>query len=289
LSITGLLIGFNILRPSDTAALTVGRSTGLFNHPLTFAEVMLGTGALLLFRALFLWKDGRNSTFFWFAAMIAMIGVIASGSRTAIAGLPVVAVSTVIFFWHALARVRWYLLLAPLAAIALPLVFNEHAFIRATEHVGRDFRNAYQGSRIFIWENSLQIIKEHPILGVGPNGFAPEYDKQVPDWVEPGYRFGHAHNDLINMTATRGIPGGLLYVLMWGILLWRGGGALLRNRTLQSEESALRFGAMAGLFALLLCGLTESTFVDEEVRGVIMLLWGLLLMPNGLIAQTPKD
>lgn len=78
--------------------------------------------------------------------------------------------------------------------------------------------------RFALWESTMAMIEEHPILGVGWGAYFLAY----PDYnffiQEEGVLIFHAHNMYLNMLAEVGIPGGMAFLLAFfaqGILCWR--------------------------------------------------------------------
>lgn len=78
--------------------------------------------------------------------------------------------------------------------------------------------------RFALWESTLAMIEEHPLLGVGWGAYFLAY----PDYnffiQEEGVLIFHAHNMYLNMLAEVGIPGGMAFLLAFfaqGILCWR--------------------------------------------------------------------
>lgn len=78
--------------------------------------------------------------------------------------------------------------------------------------------------RFALWESTIAMIEEHPLLGVGWGAYFLAY----PDYnffiQEEGVLIFHAHNMYLNMLAEVGIPGGMAFLLAFfaqGILCWR--------------------------------------------------------------------
>ncbi len=80
------------------------------------------------------------------------------------------------------------------------------------------------GLRFALWESTVAMIEEHPLLGVGWGTYFlayPDYNFFIQD--EQVLIF-HAHNMYLNMLAEVGIPGGLCFLgtfFAQGILSWK--------------------------------------------------------------------
>lgn len=73
--------------------------------------------------------------------------------------------------------------------------------------------------RIGFWKNAVDYISHHPIIGAGLGNWklvSIPYVKEITDELIVPY---HAHNDFLEMTAELGVPGGLLFISLFGCLL----------------------------------------------------------------------
>ena len=68
--------------------------------------------------------------------------------------------------------------------------------------------------RLAVWERSVAVIAEHPLLGVGLNGLSAYLQPERGGGVPP-----HAHNFILGWLAEAGLIGGLPLI---GLLLWAG-------------------------------------------------------------------
>lgn len=74
-------------------------------------------------------------------------------------------------------------------------------------------------TRLFLWEQSIKIFKERPILGWGPENFSPafekHYDYRLTVW------FDRAHNIFFDYLTTTGILGFLSYLSIFVVFYWQ--------------------------------------------------------------------
>ncbi len=134
--------------------------------------------------------------------------------------------------------------------------------------------------RLLIWRTALEMIKAHPVIGVGTGAFGPQYQAYralvFDRLVDPAATYpasehsydeaGHAHNDWLQLAAENGLVGLALFTLfMWAV--YTAGVRLLRNRA-ASQEVPLPFtlyplpphllcGLLAGMSALLVHALVD--------------------------------
>lgn len=78
--------------------------------------------------------------------------------------------------------------------------------------------------RLALWESTIAMIEEHPLLGIGWGSYwlaYPEYNFFIED---ADVVIFHAHDMYLHIPAEVGIPGGILYFLFFfgqGVMSWR--------------------------------------------------------------------
>ena len=119
-------------------------------------------------------------------------------------------------------------------------------------------------------EIGARMVKDHPLVGVGPNMVPRLYEQYRPDYainkVNP-----HLHNVPLQIAAERGLPA--LAIWLWLIVsltisLFR----LFRR----SSDKVLPATALAAIAAMLAAGLFEYNFGDSEF---LMLFLVLVTLP----------
>jgi len=107
-------------------------------------------------------------------------------------------------------------------------------------------------ARMMVWQGTVEMIKDHPVLGTGPGTFATVYTQYHP----PGFyrRYFAAHNDYLQLTAETGLP--LIPVMIWMIIaLYKNGFKKLNNPS--RLVRGITLGAMAGITAILVHSITD--------------------------------
>lgn len=113
--------------------------------------------------------------------------------------------------------------------------------------------------RLLIWKITLNIIKDHPLWGIGFDRFAVEYGHYQAAYFASGegtpreeYLAGnvhHAHNEVLQLIAELGLIGGILLIGI-GVLTLR----------LPAQEVACSTAAQASLAALFVAALFSFSF-----------------------------
>ena len=137
--------------------------------------------------------------------------------------------------------------------------------------------------RAELWRTAWRMAWEHPVLGVGPDGFAPSFDafsgERFVEVYGPGLVATDPHNVFLAHLATRGFPGlvAFLYLLLAAAVRLRAGLGRERRPAAGSlhrrvdEERVLR-AAVAGA---LLAHVVAASFNRREIT-VDFCFWLLL-------------
>ena len=133
-----------------------------------------------------------------------------------------------------------------------------------------DLRDPSSRDRVAMVQTGVEMIKDHPLTGVGPNMVERLYtqyrDPQGVQKVNP-----HLHNVPIQIAAERGLPALAVWVAFIGLLamgvfrIFRGG-----------HDRVLAAGALAAIAAMLAAGMFEYNFGDSEF---LMLFLVIVTLP----------
>lgn len=140
------------------------------------------------------------------------------------------------------------------------------------------------GLRTAIWHTALNIIRAHPLLGIGLGTGAPYQLREVP-YNDPSLRhtYPNPQNSFLEFAAFAGIPVLIVFLLILG----RGVARAVRNY--QHADATLR-PVMLGLFLVLvgfsINGLSDITFVAPPLVPLGYLVLGALASPRLTAALT---
>lgn len=259
----GVLIGAAIIavsayvtgeyQRSETSAGETGRTAGLALNSNAFAMTLVYAAAILLF-FFRTWK----SWFFKGGIIVVMLImtrlVIASGSRKGF-----ITFFMLLFAWFFLSY-RKELFRRPLAFIAALIVIVGIAaylyFAASGTLLERRLEKAREGgggsvsARKAMVKQGLGMIRDHPFVGVGLDHFRLHSSFQT-----------YSHNNYIEVATGSGIPGGILYYLIFVVLLLR-----LRRLSkfpLDQHSRELLNMALAFLFVRLVVDLVLVSFTSK--------------------------
>lgn len=123
--------------------------------------------------------------------------------------------------------------------------------------------------RVFIWSRAREVIRAHPVLGVGfgayPRAARPFYDRADPAF--PMHTW--AHDTWLSLLAETGPAGVLLFAWLWLVVFRAGRRAAKRSPAAQ--------GLLAGLLGLHVAALFHDVLYAPEVVHALYLGAGLLV------------
>jgi O-antigen ligase len=121
-----------------------------------------------------------------------------------------------------------------------------------------DLQSGTSFFRLHLWRSAIDMIRDHPLLGVGLDNFLYAYRGRYirpPAWQEPN--LSHPHNIILDYWSRLGILG--LAAGVWlQVAFWRL--ALPLRRLPKPDERALAFGLMASMVDFLAHGLVDNSF-----------------------------
>jgi O-antigen ligase len=133
-------------------------------------------------------------------------------------------------------------------------------------------------TRFVLWDVSWELIKRHPLLGIGMGDFSIEAEKLVDG--RHTETVTDAHNIFLQVLTTRGLVGFIPFVFFWLVLLrslWRARSHPPDRRGSAGAGLGTYFvnGVFAAAVALLIGALSENNIDDSEVFIAFMFLLGM--------------
>lgn len=129
--------------------------------------------------------------------------------------------------------------------------------------------------RLRLWQAALDMIRDHPVLGVGLDNFLYQYPRYMQEeaWAEPN--LSHPHNILLDFWTRTGILG--VASLVWlQVAFWRAALGLYRHLP-EGIDRALVLGLMASMVDFLVHGLIDNSFFLIDLAFVFWLTYGLVM------------
>lgn len=128
--------------------------------------------------------------------------------------------------------------------------------------------------RLRLWQASLDMIRDHPIFGVGLDNFLYQYRER---YILPGAlddpNLSHPHNFILDFWARLGVLG--VAVLVWlELAFFRAAWRIYRRSS--GDDRALTLGLMAAMVYVLAHGLLDHSFFLVDLAYGCMLIVGIV-------------
>lgn len=266
-----------------------------FLNPIHFGDLALAFGVLSA-AALNWWRKDKP----WVVAL-KIAGLFAglatsllTGSRGGWIALPFV-LAIVLWQRGRGKSLRWKVL-APLAIVALfAIVYGASSTVRERIDIVSANLTQYQhghedtsvGVRLQLYKVAVELVQEHPVLGLGGHGFRDAMDSMArqgrltPAAAQLGK--GEVHNQLLAYMTDYGIVGGLALLAIYFVP------GFFFARRLKSPSPAARGAAMLGLlFAVMffVFGLTVETF---DLKGTVSIYALIVAALAGIADRANSD
>ena len=234
------------------------RITGPTAHVMTLSGLLLPVALIFLV----LWFHEPGNFTLLGGTILVTVALLMTFTRSAWLGW-IVAVSVLLV----LKRPRAIAFALPLLLIFLTFM-PMSLFSRVVSSF--DTRQSSNLDRIRMIEAGVEIIKDYPLLGVGPANIKEVYPiYRKPD--APRFKIPHLHNNVIQLWAERGVVGLAAYILLIALFLrecvkgWRGP---------QSRFAEVGVAVTVGLAA---AGMFEFNFGDTEVFWIMLDIYALVI------------
>ncbi len=242
----------------------VRRASGTFfcpNHLAGFLEIVL-----CLIVARLAMRTSRSNiqnlviekVFLAFGGVIIIIGLLSTMSRGGWLSV-LVGLSLLVFFGGWKWASFWPRILvagAGLGLIALLAVnvealnvrvLHTYSLVRGEADGAANFQVSTLGPRVKIWKSTIQMIRDHPVLGTGAGTWQWIYPKYRPEKVPSNPEY--VHNDFLNLASDYGILGFILVGA--GVLFFYRHAYRLSKSDNSSEERAFAVGSLMAVTALM--------------------------------------
>lgn len=133
--------------------------------------------------------------------------------------------------------------------------------------------------RIIVWKGALNVIKNNPILGTGPETFAYSYYQNRPlahnQTTEWNFFYNKAHNELLNIFANTGILGVSSFLLFLTTALY----SLYKGAKSQTEQTSgiLTKAAIAAIVGFQISIFFGFSTVASQTTMFLILPFALIL------------
>ncbi len=219
---------------------------GFFQNPGELAIQMVVFAPMAFFFALGVRK--YVSTWLFYALMLMPVtAAMTIGGTNTRGGQIALAVQLLALLMTTRHRIKALLGVMLAAYIAFSLLPDEQ--MQRFESMGDDTTSQ---QRILYWENGIQMIRDHPVLGVGYFNFVPYFNTFYPDDVILGWLRGAELPH--NITIQVGTDAGLVGLSVFALLIFWGFTSMRRLKKIADQRGDIFFSRMAVGMNLALLG-----------------------------------
>ena len=169
---------------------------------------------------------------------------------------------------------------------------------KTIERITSIFRTKDNRERLYTWFSTLAMIQDHPLTGIGQGNYSDLCWQYRTSYK--GFDFSsdaHAHNNLLQVTVTGGVPLLLCFLWVWWVIFRSAYRSYRQIPEQFTKEKALSLGVFGATIAFFIQGFFEYNFGDSEV---ITMLWVLIAFsmklrelhpasPHGNSAEEPNS
>lgn len=263
-------------------AVKLGARANGFTHAIQFGNAALLLGTLCMVRALLTFRLSWMNAFMW----LGFVAGIASSvwSQTRGGWLAIV----LIFFWVLINATKdWPMPKRVVVAMALAIGLGAPALqpngvvqSRVLEGV-QEFKAFVDagsqassvGSRLAMWQFSVQQFRQAPLLGIGQTGWIQVRDEAIAKQQLVPFigTFTHVHNEYLDVTLKHGFIGLVLLLMLYLVPMF-----VFFKPYLRHPNFEVRSLAMAGMVVPMMFmdfGLTQVFLSHNSGRMVLVSLW----------------
>jgi putative inorganic carbon (HCO3(-)) transporter len=137
--------------------------------------------------------------------------------------------------------------------------------------------------RINVWMAVLEMIKDRPILGIGPGNDA--FNKIYPLYQQPKYTALSAYSVFLEIAVEAGFIGLATFLWLLVVAFGQGWRQLQRMRETQSVQAYWLIAALAAMVGMLVHGLVDTIWYRPQVS---TLWWMMLALVASYYTSKPK-
>jgi len=128
--------------------------------------------------------------------------------------------------------------------------------------------------RINVWSAVMDMIRDRPILGIGPGNDA--FNKIYPFYQEPGYTALSAYSVYLEIAVETGFIGLICFALLMIVTFWLAWRAFNRLRQNRDPEAFWLMGAIAIMVGMLSHGAVDTVWYRPQISTLWWLMVGLV-------------
>lgn len=236
------------------------RTTGFMSHWMTFSGEMLVGLVIAISFVFFSARPTRERILAAVAAALLAIALLLNQTRS-IWVASVVCALYLVAVW----RPKW-LVAVPLVGAAAFFAAPEPIQQRALSIVQPHGETDSNSHRIVCWRTGWEMVKAHPVTGVGPEQVGKRFLEFVPPDIPkplPEGWYGHVHSVFLQFAAERGVP--CLALLVWLMIASAADCMRALRRPVEPVARFVIHAALAVSLGTAVSGIFEHNLGNSEI------------------------
>jgi O-antigen ligase len=249
------------------------RLQGLTSHWMTYSGLLMLV-FIFFFVYLFYEKRKKQKVAISVLLLIILVSILLSLTRSMWVGI---FVSLGIFIIYYKPKVL-YLALPALLILILVLPGSVKSRIVSTF----DMNNATNRDRLYMVTAGINIFKDHPLTGVGPDNIKKIYDRYKP--AEAELSNPHLHNNFLQVLAERGILALLSLIAAFAVIIIQ---LIKKIKSSIDVEKSISVGVLFVFIGFLVAGMFEYNLGDSEIKFLLFYFLSIpFIIPPALSASS---
>ena len=189
-------------------------------------------------------------------------------------------IAVLLFYWWSISMPPfWWTWSLPIflgtvvGLLIIGLIFVEPFRVRIVS-IFADRKDSSNNFRKNVWESVFQMIRDRPIIGIGPGHGA--FNKVYPLYQHPKFTALSAYSVFLETIVETGFLGFTCFMWLIVVALNTGYLQLSRLRKTKNMEGLWLMGAIAAIIGLLTQGLFDTVFYRPEVNTLWWLMMALI-------------
>ena len=189
-------------------------------------------------------------------------------------------IAVLLFYWWSISMPPFWrtwslpiLLGTVVGLLIIGLIFVEPFRVRIVS-IFADRKDSSNNFRKNVWESVFQMIRDRPIIGIGPGHGA--FNKVYPLYQHPKFTALSAYSVFLETIVETGFLGFTCFMWLIVVALNTGYLQLSRLRKTKNMEGLWLMGAIAAIIGLLTQGLFDTVFYRPEVNTLWWLMMALI-------------
>lgn len=248
------------------------RATASFPDSNVLGVYLSAIAPLVIVLAFYCLKINQK-VIFYVVSLLVLLGIFLTYSRPTI-----LAIYICLWIIGIIRRNKWFIFLLIIITLISPFIAPRSVKDFAKEIEYNPLRFMCNDDRIAVYRNTIQMIKAHPLIGVGVNNYMKNYKKykEIPEYRNViTADFMYAHNNFLHMAGEIGLLG--LAIFFWFLYKLFGANISIYRKLNSGYLKNISLGLILCLLAFLINGLTESSLYYSRVAIIFWYISGLLL------------